>query len=986
MWDIFYRYNISKKVAVVFLILLSMMGIGGMVGLYNARQITRITTGLYKDFFLRQETLSSIEKEMLTARQELYIYVIVSDAASKEYLERSLTEHNEKIKGLLQEHLKLERRGDNEAELYASFKNSWSQYLSATKEAITLSHKGNSDKAISLLRGDGATRFKSAMDALQALLAEERGSAFSEYKKTGEFSTIITWMTISLTILAIIVSIRLWSILTKSIVKPLEALEESAKRIADGNLKERAYILSKDEIGDLAAEFNEMAGHIENSYATLEKKVEERTETLRIANEELFRKKQEMELLNEELVKANKMKSQFLANISHELRTPLNSVMGFSELLLEKSFGELNEKQAQYVNYIHTSGEHLLHLINNILDLSKIEAGKLELNIEEFQLADSISEVLASTRPLAHKKGVVIDCKTTPISPIIKMDRPKFKQIMLNLLSNAVKFNKDGGRVAIDWNIKEEPKGTVIEKVFCVSVKDTGIGIRNEDIPRIFKEFEQLDPSITREYGGTGLGLALTKKLIELHNGRIAVESEYSRGATFSFTIPQGTDGHRIAAIDAKEIASTAFLQQNLEMLPPTILVASETEGLNELIRVYLTQNGYNVELASDGVEVIEKAASIKPFAIILGIALHRKDGWEVLKELKASHETSDIPAIIVSSADNKELGFSLGAVDYMVKPVNKEKLLYALGRLSFTSKVKRHPFSILAIDDEPQVLELLADILEREGFGVLKAANGKDGIRLALERDPDLIILDLMMPRVSGFDVVEQLKKHPTAKDIPIIIFTAKDITKEDKTKLGDNIANILKKASFSRNNLLNEIKKLEMAYPSKARMIDPLTRVFNYKHFSYWIVQEFAIGKRYGLPFSMLMIDIDNLQDYNTRNGFLLGNELLIGLSGILEDNVRQADCLIRYGGDEFIIILPNIVKEAAAAVAEKLRMRVENHMFPASDAKKNGRVTVSIGIAAFPVDGKESEELLANLNKAAKSAFQSGGNKVVTFRDGM
>lgn len=983
MNNVFSSFRMSKKLGVVFLLLLAMMGIGGSVGLYNATQIASVTQGLYNDYFMRLEILSSIEKELLAHRQDVFLYITVHDTASVLYIESSLAAHDKKIGQLLAEHLKSGKQGVRERELFISFEKAWSGYKELKDKAISLSSK-NDTAALALVKGDLQVRFKHAMEALRELLTEEKGDAFNKYQRVEYFSKIITWMTFGLTIVAVIVSAGLWSILTNSIVKPIEVLEESAKKIADGHLKERAPVLSGDEIGDLATEFNKMAEYLEGYYGTLEKKVEERTETIRAANEELLRKKQEMEIMNEELAKANKMKSQFLANVSHELRTPLNSIMGFSELLKEKSFGELNEKQTQYVNYIHTSGSHLLHLINNILDLSKIEAGRLELEPEEFPLTDVIGEVLGSIKPLAHKKGVIVESKTTPISPIVKLDRQKFKQIMLNLLSNAVKFNREGGRINVDWNISEEPRGTIVEKALYISVKDTGIGVQGADIPKIFMEFEQLDPSITREYGGTGLGLALTKRLVELHSGRIWLESEYGKGSTFNFVIPQGeTDlkHETIYANFSEDTAADSYYDR--EALFATILVASESQDMNELIKAYLTQNGYHVRLAVDGVDLVEKAGQIKPFAIILGIALPKKDGWEVLRELKASPDTCEIPAIIVSSSNNKELGFSLGAVDYLVKPVNKDNLLSTLDKLSFTTKLKRHPFSILAIDDEPQVLEFLGDILEKEGFGVLKATNGEEGIALAIERDPDLIILDLMMPRVSGFDVIYHLKKHPTAKDIPIMIFTAKDITAADKVMLGDGIANILKKADFSKSHLLNEIKKLEMVYPARAHMIDPLTRVFNHRYFTYWIIQELARGKRYGLPFAMIMVDIDGLREYNTKNGLLFGHEMLVDLARLIDGNIRKADCLIRYGGDEFLIVLPNINKEAATAVAEKLRFRVGSHGFSSSDGKRNGRITVSIGVAAFPADGKDSKELLININKAVKSAFQSGGNKVVVYK---
>ena len=304
-------------------------------------------------------------------------------------------------------------------------------------------------------------------------------------------------------------------------------------------MKERVPVMTDDEIGNLAIEFNKMAVSIENYYATLEKKVEERTEALKVTNEELSTKKQELETANLELLEANRMKSQFLANVSHELRTPLNSIIGFSELLQEKAFGDLNERQHQYVEYVHSSGAHLLQLINNILDLSRIEAGRMELSSEDF----SIMEVLggSATWPMAHERNISMECKTVPASPKIHADRAKFKQIMTNLLSNAVKFNNDGGRVTVDWDISEEPLGMKMERFVVFRIMDTGIGIKEDDKGKLFKEFEQIDSSITREYGGTGLGLALTKKLVELHKGSIRVAVELGKASTLFEELPHAT-------------------------------------------------------------------------------------------------------------------------------------------------------------------------------------------------------------------------------------------------------------------------------------------------------------------------------------------------------------------------------------------------------------------------------------------------------------
>ncbi|MFQ5737281.1 MAG: ATP-binding protein, partial [Thermodesulfobacteriota bacterium] len=382
------------------------------------------------------------------------------------------------------------------------------------------------------------------------------------------------------------------------------------------------------------------------------------------------------ELANAGLQEANRMKSQFLANVSHELRTPLNSIIGFSELLQEKAFGELNERQLQYVQYVHSSGGHLLQLINNILDLSKIEAGRMDLSAEDFPITEVLGEVLGIVRPMAHERSITIESKTVPASPKLRADKGKFKQIMLNLLSNAVKFNVEGGTISVDWEIVEEAEGMNMERFLVFKIKDTGIGIKDEDKDKLFKEFEQIDSSLTREYGGTGLGLVLTRRLVELHGGRIWVESELGKGSAFFVKLPQGTD-----EIDLPTYTDRPFEQVNPDMRP-AVLIASESQDINHLLEIYLAGGRYDVTTAADGVELLRKASEQKPMVIIMGVTLPKKDGWEVLKELKADPDTADIPVVIISSIDNKELGYALGAVEYMEKPINRERLLHVLGRL----------------------------------------------------------------------------------------------------------------------------------------------------------------------------------------------------------------------------------------------------------------------------------------------------------------
>jgi PAS domain S-box-containing protein len=512
---------------------------------------------------------------------------------------------------------------------------------------------------------------------------------------------------------------------------------------------------------------------------------------------EEIRQRNELAITNAQLQQASHAKSEFLANMSHELRTPLNSIIGFSEVLQEKTFGELNEKQAKYVENVLTSGKHLLGLINDILDLSKVEAGKIELKYEEFSLPDLLSESQTLVSTMASKKSISLESKIEEGISRITADPTKVKQIMYNLLSNAIKFTPDGGRVTV--NAKRA------DNMVQISVEDTGIGLREEDQENIFEEFYQVDSSYARQYQGTGLGLSLTKRLVELHGGKIWVESEIGRGSTFAFTIPQRLEER--PAIE--EITAPTEAEEEKR---PTILVVEDERQASELLTLYLDEAGYQVICAFDGVEAIEKAKRLRPYAITLDIILPKKDGLEVLQELKSLPETKDIPIIIISIVENKELGLSLGAADYLIKPIDKLDLLHKLGEYNFSTKVKEAPINILVVDDNPKDVELLTAILEPEGFGVIKAYGGKEGIDLAIEKKPDAIILDLLMPEVNGFEVVQRLKAHPKAKDIPVFIYTVKDITKEDGERLNKYVVSIKEKGKSSKEELLNDIKKVVM------------------------------------------------------------------------------------------------------------------------------------------------------------------------------
>jgi len=969
MHNVFYSLKISKKIGAIFGLLLLMMGLGGAFGLYNAISIVNVAEQMYKNNFQRSEILSAVEKELLIQHQELFLHVISSDRGVKDFFDKSIIQRMDKVNSLILEYGAYGLREDTE-KLLDEFAKETILYWDVQMRVLNLSNEGKSEKAKALAGDEGKRQFNASMHSLKGLFKEERLAVAAAYQESQHLGRDITVLTGAFTLLAIMLAGGLWTVLSRSIIKPILDIEEASKRVAHGDFSRPASVMSRDEIGELALEFNKMAERLEEYYSALGKKVEDRTEELMAANSELSQKKAELEDKNEELSRVNRMKTLFLANVSHELRTPLNSIIGFSELLQEKSFGELNEKQTQYSKFIHASGTHLLHLINSILDLSKIEAGRMDLAKEKFSVSELIGDAVGSVRPIAHKRNIGIDVKETRASIMITADRSKLKQVMLNLLSNAVKFNIEDGKVIVDWGVKEEPKGMTVGKSFYIEVTDTGMGIKEEDIKRLFTEFEQLDASITREHGGTGLGLALTKKLVELHGGNIRVESEHGKGCKFIVTVPQEPGEVEVASLNPEPVV---FVSNVMEASRPVILVASESDGLNHLLKVYLSGDRYDVIMANDGPELLRKAKEQKPFSIVMGIRLRKMDGWEVLKELKRGAETRDIPVVIVSATNDKELGFALGAVDYLEKPVDKTRLLQTLGRLSFTTKTKSQRMTILAVDDEPQVLALMGDILEKEGFSVIKASDGKTAVKMIVEQHPDLVILDLMMPGMSGFDVCDRLKEYHEAKDIPIIIFTAKEITAEDKERLGTGIKKIIKKASFSKEDLLSEIRLLELFYPERANLVDRTTKLFNRRFFDISLARELSRCERYGHTFSLMFVDIDGFNDFNRSNGAVRGDEALAEVARLLAHNLRKADYVTRYGGDEFAVILPGIDVEEAGKVAEKIRVAVEGCEFFSG----SGGLTASIGVCG--VKTRATSSVVDELKDKVRALYEHGGNAV-------
>ena len=526
--------------------------------------------------------------------------------------------------------------------------------------------------------------------------------------------------------------------------------------------------------------------------------------------DELRMKNLELEAQTQKTQDASDTLKKFLAMFSHELRSPPNSIIGFSELLSAPADDLAPATVSEFMKNINASGRHLQQIINDILDLSKIEAGKMDLHVASYPVSyfrETLERLLTVTM---KEKGVVLVFDLTPEIDELVVDQTRFKQILLNLISNAVKFSHPGGTVTVTLRR--------IGNDLQIAVKDEGVGIRPEELPLLFKPFRQAQSGRDRNREGIGLGLAIARKLVELHGGTIWVESEWGKGTTFTFQIPMVVDATR------EQIAQAGMLLDALrrenkpvdEEQKPLALVIEDSEQAGELLRLYIESAGYRVDVARNGVDAVDMAKRLHPSVITLDLLLPLKDGWQVLKELKRHPLCKHIPVIIVSIIDEKNLGFSLGAVDYFVKPVNREDLVGALDKVHLVSRPDGRKPTVLVIDDDRAATDLVQVILQNEGYTVLKAFDGREGVEVAARERPDLVILDLIMPETSGFNVAYQLKQIPATRSIPIIILTSMEIDEEMQEQLGGYVSGLMSKSAFTKKDLLREITNIENARTS--------------------------------------------------------------------------------------------------------------------------------------------------------------------------
>ena len=517
--------------------------------------------------------------------------------------------------------------------------------------------------------------------------------------------------------------------------------------------------------------------------------MQSQSEELQQSSEELQEQNQELEMQRMQVEEANRLKSEFLSNMSHELRTPLNSIMALSRVLIMQAKNKLTDEENNYLEIVERNGKQLLKLINDILDLSKIEAGKMEVNPKSMSLKTLLQDIKDNLQPISNEKGLEFELNIANVLPQIETDEGKLHQILQNIVGNAVKFTEKG---KVEINVNSNADNVLIQVI------DTGIGIPADALLHIFEEFRQVDGTSSRSYEGTGLGLAIAHKLIKILGGNINAESRLGKGSTFTITLPIKWQG------EAQLQSFQTFKPVTHKSDDKTILVVDDDPKFVNKISDYLNVAGYKTISAYSGKEALKLAEEYQPFAITLDVMMPTMDGWEVLQKLKSKLVTKDIPVIVVSVSEDNKTGFALGAVGYVQKPVDKYLLI------SEINKLHNKPNSVMIVDDNKIDRKQMSQIIQAENIKTILANDGNECISLIQQSIPDVLVLDLMMPEMDGFQVLDRIRKDQKTRNLPVIVVTAKDLTREDKSKLSGKVSSVLAKSESTPQDLFKEISRI--------------------------------------------------------------------------------------------------------------------------------------------------------------------------------
>jgi PAS domain S-box-containing protein len=512
------------------------------------------------------------------------------------------------------------------------------------------------------------------------------------------------------------------------------------------------------------------------------------------------RKKIEEALMHakEQAERASEFKDQFLSTMSHELRTPLNAVLGFSDLLADERYGPLNARQQRYVEHIHTGGKHLLKLISDILDLSKIEAGRMELAREDMAVASAFAEALSALEPLAGKKSQQLLQQVEP-GLHVHADSTRFKQVLVNLVGNAIKFTPEGGRI--------ELAARQVDDKVRVEVRDNGPGIPPEEQQRIFEAFFRLSEKGSSAEG-TGLGLAITARLVELHGSKLEIESKPGEGACFYFSLPI------VAAISGRATQTAAAKPRAGKA--PRILVIEDDAAAGQLIQSQLASSGYETLRCDQPQRAMEMAAELRPDAITLDLLMKPVHGLEVLLQLKNDPRTARIPVIVVTILDQKGVGSALGADEYLIKPVDKATLLAAVERCLRSRGGVAPPRHILVVEDDASTREVIAELLTAYGYAVSTASDGAQALASVAQSLPELVILDLMLPKMSGLELLAEWRSNPRTAELSVFVLTSKDLSKEEEKYIRVHAESLFLKQHSWREPLIKQLERVVTSTPA--------------------------------------------------------------------------------------------------------------------------------------------------------------------------
>lgn len=615
-----------------------------------------------------------------------------------------------------------------------------------------------------------------SMESAERLRFEEARFHFAEVAHVTNRRILIIFAVS--TLVAIVVALLFSAFLSRG----LTALKLGARRIGQGDLEHRIPDHGQDELAELAHAFNDMSGNL----LTARSKVEE------------------ARALAEE---ANRAKSSFLANMSHELRTPMNAIIGYSEMLIEEA-EDLDQKESiPDLQRILKASNHLLELINDVLDLSKIEAGKMTLFLEDFTVESLIDDVTSTIQPLVDKNRNRLQLRLAPQLGSLRADETKVRQTLFNLLSNACKFTSEG---TITLGAERYPTSGGDHLRF--EVRDTGIGMSPKQMAHIFEEFTQADASTTRQFGGTGLGLTISKRFCQLMGGDLTVHSAPGSGTTFTIDLPAIVQPPDVSSSSASASPANAGGASDSSEEGETVLVIDDDPAALDLTRRFLEkEDGLRVVTCNNGEDGLRLAQELRPKAIILDIMMPQMDGWQVLSALQADDATRQIPVLLVSMLDEKEMGYALGASDYLNKPLNRQRLTNHLTRLASRP---RGPGQVLIVDDDPTTRSLLRHGCEKDGWQVSEAENGLVALGVLANERPDLILLDLVMPQMDGFEFLAELRQTEETADLPVVVITGRDLDIDERQRLTGQAEAVLKKGTMSPKELLAELRR-RMARP---------------------------------------------------------------------------------------------------------------------------------------------------------------------------